>query len=147
MAVTPDKQAAPSEWVEMAMELAETYAGNTSEYHHALRIDVGTHEAGATCEQTEAALRAHLESREALLEKERESRKEAQMENVRLRDYLARHGIEARAVLAKREALVKQLAEALQAMVGLWADESEFENETAAIQSARAALAAYQEKT
>lgn len=53
-----------NEWVERAMELVEAYADKTSEYHHALRIDVGTYEAGATCVRAGGALRAHLESKE-----------------------------------------------------------------------------------
>jgi hypothetical protein len=141
--MTPDKQAAPSEWVELGVELADEAAR--------WAYKAGDHGDRALLERRDAelaALRAHLEAKErehlatnALLEKERESRKEAQMENVRLKDHLARHGIEARAVLAKRDALVKQLAEALKYARRMVKPS---ECDSAYID---AALAAYQEKT
>jgi small-conductance mechanosensitive channel len=152
--MTPDKQAAPSEWVERGVELADEAAR--------WAYKAGDHGNSALLERRDAelaSLRAHLESREAefqLLEKDiAEFREAIAIANERM---------------DQQEALVKQLAEALErissqckpypdgwprdltlADFGGNADDHARHVETVSAAAvgdiARAALAAYQEKT
>lgn len=121
--MTPDKQAAPSEWVERAMKLSRVCAVKS------LNKDVRSFYAA------NEALRAHLESREEELRISRQSEREAW-----------RYKDELEGDLTASQALVKQLAEALERVCAHSARRSSFQID-ADWDNARAALAAYQEKT